>query len=114
VRVPKTAIDENYLLAGRENKIRPPGQILTVQTVTSSKAINDLPNDHFGLGVPAVNLTHYATTLLRTKGIHTNKFELDSGEAILDVLRVATREPQTRSAEYFTPSRVLKTLDKQS
>jgi hypothetical protein len=51
VLVPKAAVDENYLTAARENQVWPSGKITAVKSKTKSKAMRDLPHNHFWLCV---------------------------------------------------------------
>ena len=68
--VPKTAVDEDYLLPGKEYEVWMAGQRLAVESKAEPEPVHEPAHHHLGLGVLVSDSAHPLTTLLRTQRVH--------------------------------------------
>jgi hypothetical protein len=67
--MPKTAMDENDLLAAGKYEIGPSRESLAVKAIPVALSVGHPPHDHFRYRILAAHASHQVATLLRRQFI---------------------------------------------
>ena len=71
--MPKASMNKEGFSKAGKNEIRAAGEVAAVKAIAVTHAMNEVPHDHFGLGVYGSDTSHAFATFGRGEGIrHIN------------------------------------------
>ena len=69
VRVPETAVHEDYRSIFREHKVRPPGQLFAVEAKPQAAGMESAPDCHLGLCITSSHARHVQPALFLCENV---------------------------------------------